>query len=286
MVMWGSTFMVTKAVGRELPTFTLGALRYLVAALVLTPFALARGGLARLPRPLPLRSLATMAVTGVWLFSLGFNNALVYGSAAQGAIVYAFMPAAVALAAYLSLGELQSRRRVLGIVLSIAGVVVVASNSSAGAEAPKPWLGTLWMLTAVAAFAYYTIVAKRLAGHDQVVVTTCVMAIGTVLLVPFAAYELSEQGLRMPSLQACLGVAFLGVIASALAFIVYGSALRELDAGLVGALSNLDPIVGVVTAIVFLDEQLHVGQIVGAVLSLVGMWLASTQTSRVQPLEI
>jgi drug/metabolite transporter (DMT)-like permease len=286
MVMWGSTFMVTKAVARELPTFTLGALRYLIAGLALTPFALWRGGLARLPRPLPLGSLTVMAVTGVWLFSLAFNNALIYGSAAQGAIIYAFLPAAVALAAYLSLGELQSRRRVLGIVLSIAGVVVVACNSSPGEDAPKPWLGTVWMLTAVGAFAFYTVIAKRLAQHDQVVVTACVMAIGTLLLLPFAAYELSAQVYAPPSPQAWFGVVFLGVIASALAFIVYGHALRELDAGLVGALGNLDPIVGVVAAIVFLNEQLHAGQIFGGVLSLVGMWLASTQASSVQPLEI
>jgi drug/metabolite transporter (DMT)-like permease len=56
---------------------------------------------------------------------------------------------------------------------------------------------------------------------------------------------------------------------------VYGFALRELDASLVGVYTNLDPIVGVVTAVLFLGEELYGGQIAGGLIAFVGMWLAS-----------
>ena len=85
-----------------------------------------------------------------------------------------------------------------------------------------------------------------------------------------------------PSWQAWIAVLFLGVIASALAYIVYSFALRELDASLVGVFTNLDPIVGVLTAVLFLGETLHSGQVVGGVLALVGMWLASGESSSVE----
>jgi drug/metabolite transporter (DMT)-like permease len=79
----------------------------------------------------------------------------------------------------------------------------------------------------------------------------------------------------MPSLQASRGIAYLGVVASAAAYLVYNLALRELDASLVGVLSNLDPIVGVATSVVFLGESLNTGQMGGGALALLGMWLAS-----------
>ena len=80
-----------------------------------------------------------------------------------------------------------------------------------------------------------------------------------------------------PSLEGWLGFLFLSVVASALAFIAYGQLLRELDASLVGAFINLDPIVGVITAVLFLGETLHSGQMVGGAIALTGMWLASTE---------
>jgi drug/metabolite transporter (DMT)-like permease len=56
---------------------------------------------------------------------------------------------------------------------------------------------------------------------------------------------------------------------------VYGFALRELDASLVGVYTNLDPIVGVATAVLLLGEELYGGQIAGGLVAFLGMWLAS-----------
>jgi drug/metabolite transporter (DMT)-like permease len=98
-----------------------------------------------------------------------------------------------------------------------------------------------------------------------------------------AAIELALVPWPDPSLQGWLGTLFLGVIASALAFVVYSRALRELDASLVGAYLNLDPIVGVVTAVILLGETLGVWQVVGGVVALAGMWLASVQREAQRP---
>jgi drug/metabolite transporter (DMT)-like permease len=107
-------------------------------------------------------------------------------------------------------------------------------------------------------------------------VITVVSALGALMLLPFAAVELLQSPRSLPSFQAALGIAYLGVLASAAAYLVYNLALRELDASLVGVLSNLDPIVGVVTSVVFLGESLNTGQMGGGSLALIGMWLASS----------
>jgi drug/metabolite transporter (DMT)-like permease len=291
MAVWGSTFAVTKATARDFPPLTLAFLRFFLASVALAPLALARGGLRQLPRPLPFGRLILMALTGIALFTVAFNYALVYGSAAQGAIIYAGLPAAIALAARMFLGERLSQRRIAGIVLSVIGVALIASAGERDQSSPQPWLGALAMLGAVVAFAAYTVTAKQLAGCDSVVTTACMSAIGALLLAPLSAAELrgSDWHWTTPSASGWLGLAFLAVVASALAYVVFARALRELDASLIGALANLDPVVGMIVAVVFLGEVMLPGQIGGGAIAFVGMWLASKQDEaargeRTQPL--
>lgn len=287
MIVWGSTYVVTKAAVREIPPLALAALRFLIAAVVLVPIAMARGGLMRLPRPVPLAPLVWMGLTGIAILTVGFNYGLVYGSASQGALIYALGPAAVALAAVLGLREALSRRRITGIVLSVAGATLVVAAGEPDRAAPRPVLGALCMFVGVVAWAYYTVLAKRLAGADQVVVIACVSIIGMAMLLPLAAIELLQRPMPRPTLEAWLGTVFLGAIASAVAYVVYSRVLRELDASLVGAYFTLDPIVGVATAALFLGEVLRGGQFVGGAIALVGMWLAASnpapKTSRARP---
>jgi drug/metabolite transporter (DMT)-like permease len=277
MIVWGSTFVVTKAAVDEIPPLTLTFLRFLVAGAVLVPIAAARGGVRRLPQPLPFAALVLMGLTGIAIFHAGFTYAMVYGSAAQGAIVFALVPAAVVVAAVIGLKEAPSKRRIAGILLSVCGVALVVATGESGSASPAPLLGAAFMLGAVAAWAAYTVLAKRLAGADQVVVIACVSVIGMVMILPAAAVELSLGPWPDPSLQGWLGTLFLGVVASALAFVVYSRALRELDVSLVGAYLNLDPIVGVLTVVVFLGETLRLWQVSGGVVALAGMWLASVE---------
>jgi len=276
MSVWGSTFVVVKAAVREFPPLSLAALRFFVAAAVLIPLALARGGFRRLPRPVPLGRLAWMGFSGVVLFSVGFNYALVHASATQGALIYALQPAAIGLVAVLALAEVPSRRRVAGILLSVLGVALVVASGRADTTSPSPLLGALFMLLAVLSWAGYTVSAKQLAEADQIVVIACVSTLGALLLTPLAALELLGGPWPSPSVSGWLSLLFLGVVTSALAFIVYGRVLRELDASLVGAYANLDPIVGVLTAVLLLGEALYASQIAGGIVALSGMWLATS----------
>ncbi len=277
MIVWGSTFVITKTAARDIPPLTLAALRFVIATIVLAPLALKRGGLTRLPRPIPWRALLLMALTGIAVFAVTFNYALVQGSATQGAMIYALVPAAVALAAFWFLKEKPSKRRVVGIVLSILGVVLVALGGESSLAAPRPVLGALWMLGAVAAWTSYTVITKRWAAVDSVVMITIVSALGAAMLIPLAALELLAVPTFSPSIDAWSGALFLGIAASALAYLAYAFALRELDATVVGVYTNLNPVVGVVTAVLFLGETLYAGQVVGGLVAFLGMWLASRE---------
>lgn len=277
MIVWGSTFVSTKAAAREVSPLLLAALRFFIAAAVLVPIALARGSFGRLPRPLPWRALVLMAFTGITAFAITFTYGLFHGSASQGALIYAALPAAIAVAAILFLRERPTRRRTAGVVLSVVGVALLILTGESDVSSPHPVLGALWMLGAVVAWTAYTVIAKRLAHADFIGTIASISTIGTLMLLPPALFELTYSPWANPSAATWLNILFLGVVASAVAYLVYGYVLRELDASLVGVYTNLDPIVGVVIAVAFFGETLHGGQIVGGIIALAGMWLASAE---------
>src|SRR3712207_7963481 len=83
VLIWGSTYVVTKAGVEAVPPMLFALLRYAVASLILLAILLARGGTARLPRPIPWTTLALMGLTGVALYYTGFNVALTYTTASD-----------------------------------------------------------------------------------------------------------------------------------------------------------------------------------------------------------
>lgn len=279
MVIWGSTFAVTRAAVATIPPTVLAVLRLVVAAVILVPLAARRGGLRALPHPLPIGTLLALGATGFTLYYIPFNYALAHASAVQGAIIQALGPAAIALTAIAVLGERPPPRRIAGIALSIVGVLLaIAATPGGAAGGANPLLGALFMLLTVVSWSAYTVLAKRLAGTDQIVVTAVITVIGAVLTAPFAMLELPAATWRDVSTEAWLGVLYLGVAASALGYVVYNWALTELDASQVAAYVNLIPIVGVAIAVGFLGETLRPWQLVGAAIAGVGMWLASRPT--------
>jgi drug/metabolite transporter (DMT)-like permease len=216
-----------------------------------------------------------MSTFGFVLYYATFNYSLLYTSASQGALIQALLPAAVAIAAALYLRERPSKQRVLGILLSIAGVVLVISFGKSDETASQPVLGALLMLASVAAWALYTVLAKRVAEADEMLITAVSMSLATVMLLPLVLFELRDHSWPAFSSAAWLNILYLGVIASGAAFVIYNRALRDLDASAVGVWINLAPIIGVVSAVLFLGESLHPWQIAGAAIALAGMWLSS-----------
>lgn len=277
MTIWGSTFVVTKEVIGELPPFALGFGRVAIGALVLAPLAFAR---ARRAPALPLRELAVLSFVGVAFYYVTFNLAMVYTSAVQGALVQSSIPAATALIAVLWFREQATLARWIGIALSVAGVLIVFSGS-ANAGASNALLGNLLMFTTVLAWGLYTSLAKRAAHIDPIVVTACIMAMGAAMLAPIAAYELSTHGWPQLSIKGWGGLAFLGVFASGVAYVMYNDALRHMDAGQAGAFTNLIPIIGVVTGVAVLGETLTVRAIIGGVVVMIGVWVANSKRGSV-----
>ena len=275
MVVWGSTFVVTKSAMTELPPLTMAFVRVCIGALVLAPFAIPRMRASSVP--LPWMRIWAMGFIGVALYYVLFNSSLADTSASQGALVQSSIPAVTALIAALWLREAASPVRAFGIALSIIGVVVVFAGGSTESSdtAPAPILGNLLMFASVVCWGLYTSLAKRVAECDSIVITTWVAAIGAALLLPLSVFELWNRALPNPSAQAWLGVLYLGVFASGAGYLLYNYALKKMAASQVGVFTNLIPVVGVLTGVIALGEPLAWQAIAGGAIVMLGVWLTT-----------
>ncbi len=278
MVIWGSTFVVTKGINDQVPPFTLAFVRVAIGALVLLACALirqARGGSHSRWSALPWGTMISMGLVGVVLYYAVFNYSLVYTSASQGALVQSCIPAMTALVAVVWLREHASVLRWTGIALSMVGVLIVFSGSDAQSGSAS-LLGNVLMFVSAVLWGVYTSMAKRVANYDAMQVTAGIIGAGAVLLLPLASFEIAAEGMPSVDLRGWLGMAYLGAGASGLGYMLYSSALKHVDASEAGVYTNLIPIVGVITG-VMLGEPLSLRAIIGGIVVLVGVWMTSRQ---------
>ena len=276
MLFWGSTYVVTKTGLGELPPMLFALLRFSVASVCLLPLALVRGGVRALPRPRPWGTLTLMGLTGVGLYYVAFNLGMTFTNASQGSLVQSCIPVVTAVMAVVWLHEKVSRRRLLGIGLAIAGVLLIVTRSPPDGTARAPLAGNALMLVTVVSWGVYTMLAKRTAGLDSTVVVACITLIGTAMLVPAAMVEAAVRGGFPPiSTASWLRIVYLGSLPSAGCFVLYSRALRDLDASQVGNFINLVPLVGVVSGVVVLGETVTSLALLGGAMVLAGVWLSS-----------
>jgi drug/metabolite transporter (DMT)-like permease len=280
MLIWGSTFAITRTAVSKVPPATYALLRFVVASISIGIIYLLKRRQFNPTERVPAAPVFWMGLCGIGSFYLFFNYALLYTSASMGAMIQAFIPVAISLLAVIFLGERLTGVQRWGIVFSVAGVILITMLNPHDQTLKNPLLGNILMMLSVISWAVYTIISKRLSGNNVIKVTAYSTWIGTAFLIPASVIELWGQPFPVISPPVWGSVLFLGAAASALCYLLYNSSLKILPASTVGVFINLDPVVGALIAVVFLNEKISVWQLTGAVLVIAGMWLSTKKDKK------
>jgi len=281
MMIWGSSFTVTKLVVTEVPPHIFAGIRNLMACAALLPFYVIRR--RKVKGPLPYMKLTLMGLTGTTLYYYVFNTGMKYVSASTGALIEGLLPVAIAISAAIFLKERLTQRAIAGIVLSVAGVILVGFVGNQE-KSGNSVLGSFLIVAAVVLWNAYTLLSRSLKDTDTVLVTTVSTFIGAALSLLLPAYEIITGGMPAISWKAWIGMAALAVFASAVAYSLYNKALESLPAAQVGNFLNLNPVIGALVAFLVLKDKLTALQIAGGVFVLAGIWLSSRPVNK-KPLQ-
>ena len=272
---WGASYLFIKvAVEDGIEPAPMMFVRTAVAALLLVPFLLTQRGAAR-----GLRELAAAWRAGL---VLGVVNAAVpftliawgekHVDSGVAAIANATVPLWVlVLALRFRPSERPDAAKVVGVGLGLAGVVVLA-----GAQPGGGWsavAGTLAVVVASVSYAAGALYgAGRTATASGPVLATASMVAGALVLAPFAAVQVPA---RVPGWEAVGSVAALTVLGTAAAQLVLFRMLRLYGSSRTSLVAYLFPPTALVYGVLFLDEALTLGAVVGLVLILPGVALGS-----------
>lgn len=262
-MMWGTTGTARALAPSDASPVAVGAVRIAVGGTVLVLLALARGTLrARWP----LWPSAAAAV-GVALYQLAFFEGVARAGVAVGTIVgIGSAPVFAGLIAAIVLRERPGTRWLVATALAIVGVTLLAAPQRGAGLEP---LALLLPLAAGATYAIYATATKvLLRDHDAVAVAALAFGGGALLLAPV----LVTADLGWVAHPAGVLVALeLGLVATALAYVLFMRGLARLPVSWGATLSLAEPLTAAVLGRVVLGEILSGEQLVGAALVAAGL---------------
>lgn len=274
MLLFAASYTMTKVALVDLGPMTLGAVRFLLATAVIAAVISIRRGWQRPTRD-DARTLAVGGLLGVTAYFALENLGVHWATATDATLLAVAIPAIIAVCDVLANGAVIARRGWLGIAVAMVGAGFIVFGAPISTEAgPRRLWGALLILLAGVAWAFYTFATRDVATRYSSWTTVLWQdGAGALAFIPLALLEAPgwHRPTRMvPTLAAVLA---LTLLCSVLAMVLYAIAVRQLPTALVAASINLEPIFGLLIAVVVLGERVSPAQMLGGVVVVGGVWL-------------
>lgn len=267
---WGGSFLFAKVAVAEIPPLVLVFFRVSVACVVLLAVLWWQGLLNRLEPRLALPFLAMGFLNNAVPFSLLFVGQTAIG-AGLASILNATTPVfTVIVASLLVRQETLSLHRLAGVVLGVAGVAVMLSSSLSGLASDPVW-AQLCCLGAAVSYACAATFARRFREVPAPVAATGQLIGSSLLMLPVALLTAGNWSPAEPGLTTWLNVLALGVLATALAYLIYFRLLSETGATNASLVTLLVPASALLFGWLILGENLGPVQFGGFAILLSGL---------------
>jgi len=267
-VIWGIPYFLIKLAVAELTPATLVFLRTSVAGLILVPLAIQRGDV----RPLFRRwrwivAYTIVEVAGPWILLSDAERRI---SSSLAGLLIAGVPLVAALLVWLIGGDDRpDARRVLGLVVGFVGVALVVGVDVATDDLVA--VGEVGLVVIGYAIGPM-IVARRLSSAPAVGVVAASLALTAVAYAPFGIAQLPAG---LPSAQVTLSVVALGVVCTAVAFLLFFALISEVGPARATIITYFNPAVALALGVVLLSEPFTAGIAVGFGLIAAGSFVAT-----------
>jgi drug/metabolite transporter (DMT)-like permease len=278
VLIWSGNFIVAKGVVKQIPPVSLAFYRWLLATLVIFPFAFRS---LKKDWPVIIRSLPYLlgvSLTGISLFNTFVYIGAHYTTAINLSLISTTSsPVFAVILAAIFLKEKTGALKIAGLILCIAGVLFLLSKGN--------WhnlmllqfsAGDAWVLMSGFSFAIYTnLVRKRPAGISTFSFLSITFTLGLLLLIPFYLWENFHAAPVAWNSNLLWAILFLGLGASVISFLSWNMAVGKLGAGRTALFGNLIPVLTSIEAAIILGEKFTNIHVVSMILVFAGIVLAN-----------
>jgi drug/metabolite transporter (DMT)-like permease len=273
---WGIPYLLIKVAVGELNPVTLVFCRTLIGAAILLPIAAARGSLSPL-RPYWRWILAYTVIEVAVPWVLLAHGEVRLTSSLTGLLIAATPFVTVVLGLITRSDERFDARRVVGLAVGLLGVAALVGLNVATDDLVA--VGEVGLVAVCYALGP-TIVARRLQNVPGIGVVAISLVLPAIVYAPFALTHLPAA---VPSPYALLSVGILGVVCTALAFLIFFALIAEAGPVRASLITYVNPAVALALGVALRGEPFTIGAGLGFALILIGSFLATRRARTAAP---
>ena len=273
IVIWGTTFISTKVLLVDFQPVGICFFRFVMGFLALLMACPRRFKTADYKQEL---TFAAAGLCGICLYYLLENIALTFTRASNVGVILSAAPFFTAIMARLFMkSEEKLRARFFaGFVVAMVGIAFVSWNGSQLEFHP---MGDLLALAAALVWACYSILTRKISGFGYPVIlsTRRTFFYGILFMIPaLLFFDFEPDFSRFANVTYLLNILYLGFGASALCFVTWNFAVKELGAVKTSVYIYMVPVITVAASVLILQERLSLLAGIGTILTLAGLFLS------------
>jgi drug/metabolite transporter (DMT)-like permease len=269
---WGVPYFFIRIAVEDFSTYSIVLFRVLIGAAILVPLALKQGALMLALKHWPwVLGFALLEMAGPWWLITESGRHL--SSGFIGLLIATVPFFAVLLASFLGDKSVWHPKTITGLLVGFGGVVALVGIDSFSGMIDPLWVGAVILASAGYAIAPAMVAQKIGFVPTAGVVSLSMVFVGLIYAVP-AAYSLPAEIAAGPAIESWIAILVLGVVCSAVAFVIFFALIKEVGAARATLITYLNTLVALVLGVVFLDEPITTGLIVGFPMILIGSWFA------------
>ncbi|MBM3773834.1 MAG: DMT family transporter [Acidobacteria bacterium] len=274
MLLWSANFIIAKVAVREIPPLLLSALRVALAGLFILPIYRWSRRNGQTWAKGDLRLLVALGVFGVALNQVFFVAGISRTSVAHSALLIGITPLMVLLIAAATGQERLSARKILGMLIALAGVAILNISPAPAGAGGATLAGDLLTLLATLTFALFTVLGKEVTERcGTIAVNTVAYTGGALALSPVVVWNAGSFAFAEVSWSAWASLLYMALFPSVVCYLIYFHALSRIPASRVAAFSYLQPLIATLMGVVLLGERISIPLAAGGSVIFAGVYL-------------
>lgn len=222
-----------------------------------------------------LRIIAA-ALFGVALNMLTFFKGLSYTSPIMGAVLMVTTPMIVLVLSAFIMKERMKKRKVLGLVLGLAGTITLILYGKSVVNAPNATLGNLLVFINAVSYGFYLVLVKKLMDkYNAFTFVKWIYTFGFIMVLPFGWNEFQAVSWTTIPTDVLWKIGFVVVFSTFLTYLLNLVSMRELKPTTVAVFIYLQPLFATIFAVSLGKDELSLVKLLSAVLIFTGVYLVT-----------
>ena len=271
VLLWSTTATVTKLLLGNLDSMQILLFASLFATIFLFIINCIRGNIKEIKKYKlkDFLKISIIGILGTFLYNLFLYLGINTMQASQAFIINYLWPIMTVIFACIILKEKITIRKIIAIIVSFIGVIIVSSNGNLLNIEKSSIIGTIYCIIAAISYGLFSVLNKK-QNYNKF---TSMMLFYLTSFCISLIYCLCAKKIFIPEINQLLGLFWIGVFTSAIAFTSWALALEKGDTARISNIAYLTPFISLLWISVILKEKLSIYSVLGLVIIIFGIFI-------------